>query len=77
VSCENVLLPRGINSISASLIPQSDSDVLVFMVVSKLLVDISSTNCDLLYHISCMYVHYSKISVMLTGTVIKQHSLIC
>ena len=30
--------------------------VLVFMLVSKLLVDISSTNCDLLYHISYTYV---------------------
>ena len=29
-----------------------DSGVLAFMLVSKLLVDISSTNCDLLYYIS-------------------------
>jgi len=44
------------NLINASLIPLSDSGVLVFVLVSKLLVDISSTDCDLLYHISCMYV---------------------
>ena len=48
--------PCGMNSISASSIPQSDSGILVFVLVSKLLVDISSTNCDFLYHISCMYV---------------------
>ena len=44
------------NSISASSISQWDSGVLVFMLVSKLLVDISCTNCDLLYHISCTYI---------------------
>ena len=45
-----------LDQISASSIPQSDSGILVFMLVSKLLVDISSTNCDLLYHISCKYI---------------------
>ena len=36
--------------------------LVVFVLVSKLLVDISSTNCDLFYHISCTYIRYSKIS---------------
>jgi len=56
VNYGNVSSLHGMNSISASSILQSVSGALVSVLVSKLWVDISNTNCDLLYQISCTYI---------------------
>ena len=70
--CENVSWPRGMNSISASSIPQSDSGVLVFMLVSKLLANIASINCDCLYYNLVVRTLQQNI-VILTRTLIELH----
>jgi len=67
---------HGMNSISASSILQSVSGELVSMCLrrSKLWVDISNTNCDLLYQISCTYiiVKYRDITQTLYLTIDSQ-----
>ena len=73
---ENVLSPHEMNSIGASSIPQPDSNVL-FVLVSKLLVDISSTNCDLLYHISCTYVTAKYRDIDTNGYWTAQSDMLC
>ena len=56
VNYGNVSSLHGMNSNSASSILQSVSGALVDVLASKLWVDISNTNCDLLYQISCTYI---------------------
>ena len=52
----NVSSLHGMNSICASSILQSVSGALVSVLASKMWVDISNTNCDLLYQISFTYI---------------------
>jgi len=85
VNYGNVSSLHGMNSISASSILQSVSGALVSVLASKLWVDISNTNCDLLYQISCTYIIvkyrditrtlYLTIDSQLVGPVFLDHGV--
>ena len=78
---------RCMESISASSILQSVSSALVSVLASKLWVNISNTNCDLLYQISCTYIIvkylditrtlYLTIDSQLVGAGFLDHGVYC